>query len=128
MGGGPEDDPLFVDLVGSDAAQWNLHLSPGSPCIDAGNNAELPSWFTRDIDDESRLNNGTVDMGADEVCVPSAADLDQDGDVDGIDTANFANAYAIEHPFADLDGDGSSDEQDVKIFVEAFGKVTCSEQ
>ncbi len=126
MGGGPEDDPLFVDLVGSDAAQWDLHLSAGSPCINAGNNTELPSWFTKDIDDEPRLNNGTVDMGADEVCEPSVADLDQDGDVDGIDTADFAHAYAIENPSADLNSDGYSDEQDVEIFTEAFGKVTCS--
>jgi predicted outer membrane repeat protein len=49
-------DPFFADE--------KLHLSEGSPCIDAGENTALPLGFTIDLDANSRIIGGVVDMGA----------------------------------------------------------------
>ena len=79
--GNINSDPLFVDEPDSSSApttDGDLHLQPGSPCIDAGNNSAygLPSTDfdgdNRKIDDPviTDTGNGTapiVDMGADEV-------------------------------------------------------------
>jgi len=62
--------PLFVD-----ASTEDYHLQPGSPCIDAGNNSDAPSGF--DLDGNTRIINGTVDMGAYEY---SGFITDSDGD------------------------------------------------
>lgn len=56
----------------------NYHLRPTSPCIDIGDNASLPTTSTTDIDDEPRIFNDIVDMGADEF-VTNPADFNVDG-------------------------------------------------
>ena len=43
-------DPLFIDAAGGD-----YRLSPGSPCIDAGNNAEVPGGIDTDVDGNPRF-------------------------------------------------------------------------
>jgi hypothetical protein len=48
---------MFVDPTAT-----NLRLQPGSPCINAGNNAYVAA--PSDLDGEPRIRNGTVDMGA----------------------------------------------------------------
>jgi len=53
--GNIDADPLFADAAG--------HLSPGSPCINAGNNASVPTDVATDLDSHPRIVNGTVDMG-----------------------------------------------------------------
>ncbi|MBN1787716.1 MAG: right-handed parallel beta-helix repeat-containing protein [Sedimentisphaerales bacterium] len=58
----------------------NYHLLPGSICIDKGDNNSVDGLFM-DIDSESRIFDGTVDMGADEF-VSNLADFNQDGIVD----------------------------------------------
>ncbi|MBN2506366.1 MAG: right-handed parallel beta-helix repeat-containing protein [Verrucomicrobia bacterium] len=49
--------PLFVDEAGG-----NLRLQSNSPCINGGNNAYAPG--TVDMDGQSRIVSGTVDVGA----------------------------------------------------------------
>ena len=73
--GNIDSDPLFVDADGpdDDPETWqdnNFRLSPGSPCIDVGNNAAIPAGVVTDIDGNPRIVNGVVDMGAYESVVP----------------------------------------------------------
>ncbi len=51
------NDPAFVN-----AAAGNYHLSSGSPCINAGDNAYVVG--STDLDGRPRIIGGTVDMGA----------------------------------------------------------------
>ncbi|UCE59199.1 MAG: hypothetical protein JSU63_17365 [Phycisphaerales bacterium] len=77
--GNVDADPLFVDADGADdilgTLDDNLRLSPGSPCIDAGDNAEVDACGTdldgnpRFMDDPMTADTGSgnapiVDMGA----------------------------------------------------------------
>jgi hypothetical protein len=49
--------PAFVNFAGMD-----LHLSPASPCINAGKNSFATN--SADLDGNARIANGIVDMGA----------------------------------------------------------------
>jgi hypothetical protein len=79
--GNIDNNPAFVDPDGPDnidtTADDNFRLSPGSPCIDAGNNECVPAGLTGDLDENPRFiddpdtdpdtGNGSppiVDMGA----------------------------------------------------------------
>jgi hypothetical protein len=54
--GNIDADPLFADADGQ--------LLAGSPCIDAGNDAAVPSGVTTDLDGNPRIQGACVDMGA----------------------------------------------------------------
>jgi hypothetical protein len=71
--GNTDVDPLFLrsPSPGPDA-KWgtadddygDLHLRPNSPAIDAGLNSAVPTGTTTDLDNNPRISNGTIDMGA----------------------------------------------------------------
>lgn len=120
-GGNINADPLFVDADNGD-----YHLQQSSPCIDAGDNTAVPAGVTTDIDGCTRFfddpntddtGKGTppiVDMGADEyrpLVNACEGDLDDDGDVDGSDLANF-----VADPF---------DESDLAAFASEFARMDC---
>ncbi len=76
-------EPLLVD-----AANGNVHLQAGSPAIDAGDPAYLPTVEERDLDGGPRRNGASVDIGADEVAVGELfLDGFEVGDVTGWDAA-----------------------------------------
>jgi hypothetical protein len=58
------NDPVFVNLAGGD-----FHLQTNSPCINAGNNVYVAS--ATDLDGNSRILGGTVDLGAYESTSPA---------------------------------------------------------
>ncbi len=54
-------DPLLIN-----AAAGDLHINPGSPAINAGDNLTSAQVGTQDIDGAARINGGAIDIGADE--------------------------------------------------------------
>jgi len=60
-------DPLFVD---NSFTNPDLHLLPNSPAVNAGNPALVPEGV--DMDEEPRINQGRVDIGADEYYITTS--------------------------------------------------------
>jgi len=60
-------NPMFVDMATSD-----FHISDSSPAIDNGNPNYTPIPNEIDIDQQVRVNSGTIDCGADEYYSPSS--------------------------------------------------------
>jgi hypothetical protein len=136
------DDPLFVDADGADdifgTEDDDLHLSPGSPCIDSGSN-----WFVlpdrTDLDEDGDTDEPTpldldgegrffddpntpdggggviaiVDRGAYEVGgtspPPEAGDLDGDGAVGGGDLVILLSNYGQDENADPCQGDIDTD-------------------
>ena len=59
--GNIDADPLFVNLLAGD-----YHILADSPCLNTGDPCTTPMPGQTDVDDEPRIFNGRVDMGADE--------------------------------------------------------------
>ena len=57
-------DPLLAPLNYYGGPTQTIYLLPGSPAIDAGNNALIPTGVTIDQRGSDRIVNGTVDIGA----------------------------------------------------------------
>jgi hypothetical protein len=54
-------DPLLINATAGD-----LHISMGSPAINAGDNLTAAQVGTLDIDGQARIIGGVIDLGADE--------------------------------------------------------------
>jgi hypothetical protein len=110
--GEPNDD-FFV--VG------DYHIPPNSPCADSGDNSSLPPVSTVDIDDEERIFNTIVDMGADEA-VTNPLDLNGDGIVDYLELAVLTEEWLQSggELQADFYEDGFIDFSDYAILAEQW--------
>ncbi|MHC4499232.1 MAG: LamG-like jellyroll fold domain-containing protein, partial [Planctomycetota bacterium] len=72
----------------------DFHLRSGSPCIDAGDNAEVLPSETVDFDGSPRIRNGVVDMGAYEFYRgPTTIYVDRYAPSGGNDGSSWQNAY-----------------------------------
>ncbi|MEQ8318506.1 MAG: right-handed parallel beta-helix repeat-containing protein [Phycisphaerales bacterium] len=109
---------------------------PGSPAIDAGDNAAVPSGVTMDlfggdrfVDDPATPDTGAgtapiVDLGAIEFAGgqagPCPADFDGDGELTLFDFLDFQNAFDSGDARADFDQDGELTLFDFLAFQNAF--------
>jgi len=113
-------EPGFAN-VGADPN--DLHLGETSQCRDAGD--PDGSYDETDIDGESRVYYGRVDMGGDEYYW-SAADIDEDGRVKFADYAMLAVAWQSEDgegnydEDCDLEDNNSIDVNDLALFCEEW--------
>lgn len=105
--GNIDADPLFVDADGPDDIPGNeddnLRLQPGSPCIDAADNAAVPAdWLDLDGDgDTNELIPVDLDGNPRFVDDPNTDDTGF-GDPPIVDMG----PYELQDPCADDDGDG----------------------
>ena len=84
--------PLFADADNGD-----LHLLPCSPAIDAGVNDSIPPGIVTDLDENPRIFNTLVDMGAYELqyFLPLNSNLYVDHAADGFDNGSlWIDAYS----------------------------------
>ena len=146
------DDPLFVDGDGPDGVfgteDDDLRVSPGSPCIDAGDNDAVPADYfdldndgdtderlpydldghARFVDDPDTPDSGQglppiVDMGAYEF-LGCLGDLDGDGDVDHADLGILLGDWGCTGGdcAGDCDGDGDTDQVDLGVVLALWGQ------
>jgi hypothetical protein len=112
-------DPGFMNI---DVDADDLHLDETSQCKDAGDPNGSYGDET-DIDGESRIKYGRVDIGADEYYW-SSADIDEDGFVNFIDYTTFASAWQADSgdgnydENCDLEDNNSIDFNDLALFCE----------
>jgi hypothetical protein len=141
--GNIDADPQFIDPESGD-----YRLSPGSPCIDAGDNTAVPPAVAdldedgdtdepipidlmgqpRFVDDPNTEDTGhgeppIVDMAACEFQVQECpADFDGDGDVDTADLLILLARWGTDGSGGgDVDGDGDVDTQDLLLLLDGWG-------
>jgi hypothetical protein len=109
--GNIDADPVFVNPAAGD-----YKLLPGSPCIDAGNNAPVPADVT-DLDgDGDTIEPLPIDLAG----APRFSDHDYAADT-GAGTAPLVDMGAYERRLADTNGDGLVDVVDLLDVVYSFG-------
>jgi len=77
------ENPCFIDPASGD-----LRLSPSSPAIDAGDNDSILPFLPADMPGNSRIVNGTIDMGAYEYDVAPAQNVYYVDVVNGVNDNN----------------------------------------
>ncbi|MBL8763382.1 MAG: hypothetical protein JNM07_03840 [Phycisphaerae bacterium] len=131
--GGPGNSGANPMLAAPGAGDFSL--LPGSACIDAGDNAALPLFFTLDglgsprrTDDPATPDTGAgaapiLDIGAAEFqpAAGCAGDYNADTSVDDFDFFDFLNDFNANNSAADVNGDTSVDDFDFFDFLNAFG-------
>ncbi|MFO0827115.1 MAG: M12 family metallo-peptidase [Phycisphaerales bacterium] len=125
LDGNLTSNPQFVSQAGG-----NFRLSPGSPCIDAGDDRAVPVGLAVDLDQSLRFVDGdddgvvTVDLGAYERqlenCLPP--DFDCDGIVGSTDVGQLLGSWgSCARCAEDLDGDGDVGAADLAILLGSWG-------
>jgi len=89
-GGNIATNPLFVA-----AASSNYCLSAGSPCINSGHNAAVPTNITVDLAGLPRISDGTVDMGAYETPVVVTVRFNGNGGTPSTVTSNYIEGVSF---------------------------------
>ena len=107
--GNIDADPLFV-YANPQLTNENLHLSPGSPCIDAADATALPAGVTTDLDGNPRL--------VDDPCTTDTGIPDANGLVPDMGAYEFPGES---FPPGDLDGDCLVASGDVLLLLSAWG-------
>jgi hypothetical protein len=99
--GNIDADPMFVDPNNGD-----YRLSPGSPCIDSGNNNAIAGLADTDFDGNPRFADdpATADMGCGTPAVVDMGAYEFQGDPADV-------------LFADLDGDGAVGFEDFETLM-----------
>jgi hypothetical protein len=80
-------NPLLAPLANYGGRTQTMALLPGSPAIDAGNNALIPKGVTKDQRGLPRIVNGTVDIGAFESSGFTISVTSGSGQSTGVNTA-----------------------------------------
>jgi len=103
--GNVNSDPLFVNTANAD-----YHLQAGSPCVDSGDNTAIPQSVTVDLDENPRILNDIVDMGAYEYNNPLSQRM-RDGNPSPADQAKVGSVTQGE-----LRWEGTSDVNTYNIY------------
>jgi len=129
-----DSDPLFED-----AFNGNFRISRSSPCVDAGNNNHVPQDsgghnfggpgaaahpFLMDLDGQSRIVYGTVDIGAYEVQAEAClGDVDGDGYVGSEDLIRVLRMWGAPCNGCpeDINGDNQVDMTDLIAVLTQWG-------
>lgn len=148
-------DPRFVNATGADTTPGtlddDLRLAPRSPCIDAGDNDDVPTDaldlngnmntsepLPLDLDNAPRFRNDAgmpdtgigsapiVDMGAYEFqgtspSNPCPADITGDGIVNSADLGQLLGAWGTGPSPSDISGDGTVNAADLGLLLGAWG-------
>ena len=88
-------NPLFMNEANGD-----LHLTAGSPCIDAGSNNEVPAGVTTDLDGQQRIRDGN----SDHVAVVDMGPYEFRNPTDVAAARGDCGALCVESPSADAVG------------------------
>jgi len=124
--GNVSDDPLFVDPDGVDGlvgtSDDDFRLNPASPLIDRGDPLHPPSPCETDLDLESRVEAGRIDLGSFE---DGSAAPPQDANLDLGDFASFQQCIGAASLIPclcahDADGNGVVEVSDLAGFIAAF--------
>ncbi|MBN2021007.1 MAG: right-handed parallel beta-helix repeat-containing protein [Sedimentisphaerales bacterium] len=115
----PNGDPCFLNPDAND-----FHLRPESLCIDMGDPCFM-DFDVVDIDGDPRIKDGDgdciwrVDIGADEAGI-SFSDFNNDGLVNFLDFALWANSWLTYDPAKSFDSDGDVDIDDLAKFCDEW--------